>query len=571
MILHRRSFLMGFATLTALTLAPSLAWAGDVYHVVYPGSESRADADDMLDRIAGALGPAVAAHLMIARKGSQYVVIYDRTGVKNPADKAAALAVATRHNTLLRDAFDESRTFASVIAATDLTQVWNVRYGSPGTLAQLKPRYDAVVRMLGPGVAKSLVIEKTDGDLNELVYRRMGDQDSTAGVALRHQKLLASMRLTVTAVPDRFREVAFNGATADEAAPKRLASPVVSTVDLADAPVTEELRAPVPRVEDMLGADDASSGAACDAAMAQARTTPNAPSADDEAEDAEAENDAQDTGAPAFVGPGALKDEINDLITQLRAAGSLSSVERTAWVVYDLLADETLAAINADIPLQTASMVKPYVAVAFFHLVNRGKLVYGEESTAMVERMIQHSDNDATNWVMGKVGGPEAVQAILDKHYKSICKNVSIVEYIPAGGCTYKNRASGNDHMRLLRALWNDGVPYSSEIRRVMNLPGSDRLYTYVPQIPAGTEVYNKTGTTSMCCGDMGILVARKKDDTRVPYILVGVIERSSRTSQYTAWSRSRANVIRRVSGLTYTYMQSLYDLAEVTTVATAT
>ena len=90
---------------------------------------------------------------------------------------------------------------------------------------------------------------------------------------------------------------------------------------------------------------------------------------------------------------------------------------------------------------------------------------------------------------MGKVGGPEAVQAILDKHYKNICKNVSIVEYIPAGGCTYKNRASGNDHMRLLRALWNDAVPYSSEIRRVMNLPGSDRLYTYVPQIPAGTEV----------------------------------------------------------------------------------
>lgn len=559
MSLNRRTFLMGVTTVSALTLAPALAWAGDVYHVAYPGSDSREDAAEMLDKIAGALGPAVAAHLMIARRAGQYVVIYDRSGVKDPADRAAALLVATRHDALLRAAFDESRTFATAIGATELQQVWNVRYGSPGTVAQLKPRYDAVVRMLGPGVAKSLVMEKIDGDLHELVYKRMGDKDSTDGVAARHQKLLTAMHLTVTAVPDRFREIAFDGATAVADAPKRLAEPVLSVADASNAPVAEELRVPVPRVEDMLGADDAASAAACDATVA---SSPSAALADDD------DGESMDTGVALHIAPGALKDEISDLVMQLRAAGQLSSVERTAWVVHDLLADETLAAINADVPLQTASMVKPYVAVAFFHLVNKGKLVYGDESTDMMERMIQRSDNDATNWVMGKVGGPEAVQAILDKSYASICKDVSIVEYIPAGGCTYKNRASANDHMRLLRALWDDKVPYSSEIRRVMNLPGSDRLYYSVPQIPSGTEVYNKTGTTSMCCGDMGILVARKKDDTRVPYIIVGVIERSSRTSQYTSWSRSRANVIRRVSGLTYTYMQSLYDLAEVSAVA---
>ncbi len=43
----------------------------------------------------------------------------------------------------------------------------------------------------------------------------------------------------------------------------------------------------------------------------------------------------------------------------------------------------------------------------------------------------------------------------------------------------------------------------------MMSLHGIDRLYTDVPSVPEGTRVYNKTGSTAMCCGDMGILVAR--------------------------------------------------------------
>jgi beta-lactamase class A len=94
-----------------------------------------------------------------------------------------------------------------------------------------------------------------------------------------------------------------------------------------------------------------------------------------------------------------------------------------------------------------------------------------------------------------------------------------------------------------------------------MNLPSTDRLYHGVPDIPAGTAVYNKTGTTAMCCGDMGVLVAQRADGQRVPYIMVGVIERSRRTTSYTSWSRARGDVIREVSGITYRYLREQYGL----------
>jgi hypothetical protein len=50
-----------------------------------------------------------------------------------------------------------------------------------------------------------------------------------------------------------------------------------------------------------------------------------------------------------------------------------------------------------------------------------------------MERMIHHSNNPSTNWVMRQVGGPRAVQRILEQNYPGIFHATSIVEYIPRG------------------------------------------------------------------------------------------------------------------------------------------
>ncbi|MCB1226994.1 MAG: serine hydrolase [Verrucomicrobiales bacterium] len=256
-----------------------------------------------------------------------------------------------------------------------------------------------------------------------------------------------------------------------------------------------------------------------------------------------------------------LEAQIERYIKSLRATGRISSAESTAWVVHDLSTGTQLASINASTPLQAASMVKPLIALAFFHQVKAGRLSYGSTSRRHLELMIQRSSNTSTNWVMRQVGGPAATKALLARHYPSVCRNLRLVEYIPASGRAYQNLASANDYMYFLAALWQKRLPYATEILRLMALPGTDRLFDKASRVPPGTRVYDKTGSTAMCCGDMGILVAQGTNGRSYPYIIIGIISRSSRTASYGSWIGLRSNVIREVSNLTYQYLKQRHPL----------
>lgn len=257
----------------------------------------------------------------------------------------------------------------------------------------------------------------------------------------------------------------------------------------------------------------------------------------------------------------ALEGEIESYIKSLRRKGSIRGDERTAWVVYDITSNTKLASINENASLQAASMIKPYLALAFFHQVRAGKLHYGATSRRHMELMIQRSSNTSTNWVMRQTGGPAATQALLKRHYPSLCNQIYLVEYIPTNGRTYRNRLSAGDYARFLSAMWKNQLPSSSEMKRLMGLPGRDRLYSSAKRVPSGTKVYNKTGSTAMCCGDMGILVARGSDGRSYPYIVIGIVESQNRSKSYGTWIRSRGNVIREVSNLSYLAMKKRYSL----------
>jgi beta-lactamase class A len=267
------------------------------------------------------------------------------------------------------------------------------------------------------------------------------------------------------------------------------------------------------------------------------------------------------SAAPARAA-GPLQNRIDGYIKSLRAKGGLRSDERTAWIVYDFTDGRELANINGTTPLQAASMIKPYLALAYFHEVAAGRFSYDATARRHLELMIQKSNNDSTNWVMRQTGGPEATEALLKRHYSPLCQNIEIVEYIPEGGKTYRNQASAADYARFLHALWYQQLPQSAEILRMMSLPGIDRLYTDVPSIPEGTRIYNKTGSTAMCCGDMGILVARGRDGKTYPYAVIGIIESARKnTSSYSSWISRRADVIREVSNLVYLDMKKRHPL----------
>lgn len=247
-----------------------------------------------------------------------------------------------------------------------------------------------------------------------------------------------------------------------------------------------------------------------------------------------------------------LESVVADYIKRLRRRGRLSADERTGWSVYDFTTGKKLVTINEDIQFQAASLIKPFIAAAFFHRVNKGDFIYGPASRNHMHRMIHWSDNRSTNWVMRQAGGPRAVHRILHDHYPTIFRDTKIVEYIPAGGKTYRNKASVHDYSRFLYALWKNKFPGASEIRRFMALPGPDRIFTGVDNIPEGSKVFNKTGSTARLCGDMGILTVEGPGGKIYPYIIIGLIEKRRRAGDYASWIRSRADIIRHVSSIVY-------------------
>jgi len=255
-----------------------------------------------------------------------------------------------------------------------------------------------------------------------------------------------------------------------------------------------------------------------------------------------------------------LETAIEAYIDDMRREGRIKDDERTAWSVYDFTSGEKLVSINEDEPFEAASMIKLFVAAAFFCKVDEGELIYGNRSRRRLERSIQHSSNAATNWLLRKIGGPRAADRILKRSYPGIFLDTRIVEYIPRGGRTYRNQASPHDYSRFLYAVWNDEICGAREIRRLMALPGADRIVVGVDSIPVSTRVYNKTGSTARVCGDVGILVVRGPDGKRYPYTVIGIIEKERRARDYTAWIRSRGEVIRNVSGMIYKGISSRHD-----------
>lgn len=263
----------------------------------------------------------------------------------------------------------------------------------------------------------------------------------------------------------------------------------------------------------------------------------------------------------------ALSASIDNYIKYLRLSGRIATNERTAWLVYDFTSRQYLTAINASIPYQSASMIKPFIALAFFYKVLEGKLHYTPYNRMRMEAMIQYSNNSATNHFMrllnqtSRRSGPVEAERTLKRYHPGIFRNTHIVERIPTSGRTYRNKASALDYHRFLYALWYNQLPFSNELKRLMNLPNRDRVYTGADEVARQTWVFDKTGTTARLCGNMGILVAQGRNGGRYPYTFIGIIEKSRSTKHYRTWKDNRGDVIRDVSGIAYQHLSRMYNL----------
>jgi beta-lactamase class A len=400
----------------------------------------------------------------------------------------------------------------------DISYVWS------RNLDGVRDYRNKVAGVLGSAVARNLKVVTRD-NLIGLVYMRRGDSAGASRVAQSHTKLLRARGLDA-ASPIRSENWTLVG---DPEVPQSTAASPVA-VSPAASRVTTTVAAPP--------ATPAKAPAAMSASR-RSRMTANERSR-------EIHN---------------LEAAVEEYINRLRKEGKLEPDERTGWSVYDFTTGEKLVTINEDEQFQSASLVKPFIAAAFFYKVERGELSYNRESRRHLERMIQHSNNASTNWVTRRVGGPREVERILKRQYPAIFQEIQLVEYIPAGGKTYRNKASVHDYSRFLYAIWKEEIAGAREIKRLMALPGRDRIYTGVQGVPKGAKVYNKTGSTARVCGDMGILNVRGTDGKWYPYTLIGIIEKEQNAANYTHWIRSRGDIIRNVSSIVYQGIAQNHDI----------
>jgi beta-lactamase class A len=492
----------------------------------------------------------LSSKLRIVRKGKEFGLIYDRDMDKDYIEKILIVQNRILENRGLHPAI--------MIKDSGYDCAYNVSYGYGPNFDALRKRFSTIYRHLGTEVGKSLFIEKANPKRYALVYRRRGTRNSSAKVARRHSKLLRSKKIKATIICENDNEVILGESNfLDqnfnlELAEKKAASAAKKTTKKTQKKATKKsspspTKKQVQTITPVKIIKKTCKTAVTDrkhlAKIKKKKTSPQ--------KSITGKNKSQNQ---------ALEEKINSYIKRIRKKGRIKRDEKTSWLVYDISSKKYLADINANTRFQAASMIKPFVALAFFHKVKKGHLVYGRKSRRKMQRMIQRSSNSSTNWVLRYAGGPRRVQKMISNNYVDILKTVKLVEYIPPGGQTYNNAASALDYSRFLNAIWHNQLPYSRELKRLMSLPGSDRIYTRT-KIPHGTIVYNKTGSTARLCGDMGLLLVKGKNKKRYPYIFVGIIEKDKRTRNYGRWIASRGNIIRAVSDLAYEEMKKNYNL----------
>ena len=90
-----------------------------------------------------------------------------------------------------------------------------------------------------------------------------------------------------------------------------------------------------------------------------------------------------------------LNSKVNAYIKGLRRAGRVSPDEETSWSVYDFTTSAKLVSINEEVPRQAASMIKPFVAQAYFyrHRAAPSRYPFSAEVQQLMTGMIRHSNN----------------------------------------------------------------------------------------------------------------------------------------------------------------------------------
>ena len=214
------------------------------------------------------------------------------------------------------------------------------------------------------------------------------------------------------------------------------------------------------------------------------------------------------------------------------------------------LRDGSTASVRGDTPFPMASTVKIAIAAAYLADVDQGRrtlsdMIVGRPAAKVMELMIVHSDNQATDQLLAALGGPVAIQQWLLSHrITGIRMDRTIAQLLRERGhlADSKDVATPIAMVTLLNKLDN-GTVLAAQSRQFL-LELMSRCQTGTRRIrallPAGTRVEDKTGTLDGITNDVGFITM--PDGRRVAIVV------------FARGGRDRQPVIAEVSRAIYDY-----------------
>lgn len=175
-----------------------------------------------------------------------------------------------------------------------------------------------------------------------------------------------------------------------------------------------------------------------------------------------------------------------------------------------------LVSINGDTPFPMASTVKIAIAANYLAQVENGRrslddTIHGRSAARLMEAMLIHSDNYATDVLLRDLGGPQTVQAWLTQNGVTglrIDRNIAQLLSARRDLRDIRDSSTPQAMVDLLQRIDSGRMLRPSSRSYLLGLMG--RCVTGRNRIrgllPAGTPVENKTGTLSGLSTDVGFI-----------------------------------------------------------------
>lgn len=214
---------------------------------------------------------------------------------------------------------------------------------------------------------------------------------------------------------------------------------------------------------------------------------------------------------PAFAASspslGSLEQQLSGLIAERSGDVGIAAVD---------LSSGTGISIHGDDAFPMASTVKVAVAATYLSQVDYGRRslndsIRGVPAASLMERMLIHSDNQATDMLLSDLGGPRAVQQWLRFHgFTDLRIDRTIAQLLRDKRDLRDERDSSTPlaMVNLLRRIDNGELLKSASRSYLLQLmsrceTGKNRIRAL---LPFGTKVEHKTGTLTGVTDDVGFI-----------------------------------------------------------------